>query len=64
MPGGGWTGPGPCDPAQGGLHVIVLQTPPGRGRSGDVAGEEEENHVEVCSESLVHPVLHFIKIKI
>ena len=55
MPGCCWTGPGPDDPAHGVLHVIVLQTPAGRGRPGDVAGEEEENHVEIRPEPLVHP---------
>ena len=55
MPGGGRAGASPGYPAQ---RVLPrLQGPPGGGCPGDVAGEEEEDHVEIGSEPLVHPVV-------
>ena len=42
---------------KGALHVIIFHSPPGGSCSWHVARQEEENHVEVISESLVHPVV-------
>ena len=47
----------PCDPTERVLHIVILLHPLGGGSTGQVAGEEEENHVEIIPEPLVHPVV-------
>ena len=57
LPAPGRAGPRPGDPGERVLHVVILHGPPTGGSSGDVPGQEEEDHVEIVSEPLVHPVV-------
>ena len=57
LPAPGRTGPRPGDPGERVLHVVILHGPSTGGCSGDVPGQEEEDHVEIVSEPLVHPVV-------